>query len=93
MAAKKAPARKAQPAPKQPTLQIIGQPAKPLGGARGKWWAALQKYNGKPVAAFVTHVLANPPSTPKKGKLAGKCEPPAGWVNWFVRQGLVKVVQ
>lgn len=61
--------------------------------ARGAWLAALQQYNGKPLAAFVAHVTANHPSTPQKGKLAGKLEPVQGWVSWFTRQGVLTLTQ
>ena len=61
-------------------------------GARADWLEAIQSYNGKPVAAFCEHVLANPPSTPKTGKYAGQCEPPMGWVRFFIRQGLIETI-
>lgn len=61
------------------------------GTARANWYAALQAYNGKPVAAFTKHVLANPPSTPRTGKLKGQCEPPRGWLGWFARNGYITV--
>lgn len=54
--------------------------------ARGAWLAMLQKYNGKPLADFVTACEKAPPSTPAKGKLAGKLEPVSGWVGYFVRE-------
>ena len=59
--------------------------------ARGLWWAAIQAHNGKPLATFVAHVTANPPSLQPKGKYGavGKVEPPMGWVNWFVRNGFI----
>lgn len=81
----------AAPAPTVATLAIVGKPAKAYRGARAAWWVAIQAYNGKPVAAFCANCLANPPSTPQRGKLRGKCEPPQGWVQYFVRQGLVVV--
>lgn len=62
-------------------------------GARAAWLEALQAYDGKPLEEFTKHVQENPPSTPKTGKLAGKCEPPMGWVRFFVRQDLVEIVQ
>lgn len=61
------------------------------GSARAHYWAAIQGFNGKPVAAFAKAVAANPPSTPQRGKLAGKPEPVAGWVSWFVRNGYITV--
>ena len=59
--------------------------------ARALYWAAILKYNGKPVNAFAKHVTANPPSTPKRGKLKGKQEPVQGWVSWFTRNGYITI--
>ena len=61
-------------------------------GARAAWYQHLVAHNGKPVATFCEAALANPPSTPKRGKLANKCEPPAGWLSFFVRQGIATLV-
>ena len=52
-------------------------------GARAAWLAAVAAHNGKTVAQFTAAVTANPPSTPTKGKLAGKLEPVPGWLNYF----------
>lgn len=57
--------------------------------ARAAYWAAIQAYNGKTVAAFTKHCMATPPSTPQRGKLKGKAEPTAGWVSWFNRNGFI----
>jgi hypothetical protein len=62
------------------------------GTARAAYWQAIQAYNGKTVAAFTKHCMANPPSTPQRGKLAGKAEPTAGWVSWFNRNGYITLV-
>lgn len=59
----------------------------PLRGARASWYAALQAYNGQPVAAFLAHCAANPPSLPK----SGVAEKPQGWLGWFVRSGIASV--
>lgn len=59
------------------------------GTARAAYWQAIQKYNGKSVAAFAKACAANPPSTPQRGKLAGKQEPVSGWLSWFVRNGYI----
>lgn len=75
------------PAAPQPVLQVKGNVA--LRGARAAWYATLVAHNGQPVSAWQASVTANPPSTPQKGKLAGKLEPPSGWLRWFVRQGIV----
>lgn len=60
-------------------------------GARAAWLAELVKYDGKPLDSFCTAVQKEPPSTPKTGKFAGKCEPPMGWIRFFVRQGLIQI--
>ena len=92
-----------QPTAKQPTVPTLGyqltgqQPVKPYraNSARALWYAAVTKAlaNGQQPASklFAAHI-ANPPSTPKAGKLAGQCEPPAGWYSYFVREGVVKAV-
>jgi len=57
--------------------------------ARAAYWAAIQAANGQTVAAFTATCMANPPSTPQRGKLQGKPEPTAGWVSWFARNGYI----
>lgn len=54
-------------------------------GARAAWHGAMAGFIGKPVAAFVAHATANPPSMPNKGKLANKPEPVAGWVSFLTQ--------
>ena len=71
----------------QPVLQVKGNVA--LRGARAAWYASLVAHNGQPVSVWLAAVQATPPSTPQRGKLAGKLEPPAGWLRWFVRNGIV----
>ena len=93
--AKKATATKETPTPDAgQTIKVAAKlPAKlpRANSARGLWWAEVQKYDGKPLADFVAHVTANPPSLQPKGKYGavGKVEPPMGWVNWFVRNGFI----
>ncbi len=70
-------------------------PAKPYRAntARALYWAALKatlQGGAVPCASIAVQWLANPPSTPKAGKLAGQPEPAAGWFGYFVRQGLCK---
>lgn len=96
-------ATKATPVAKQATttavIQLTNKAPKfrqatpPAVNARQAWYNVLAQFNGCAVQAFTTYVQANPPTTPKRGKLAGKCEPPAGWLNWFTRNGFCKVVQ
>lgn len=57
--------------------------------ARALYYTRICKYNGKSVGAYAKSCAANPPSVPKKGKLAGKQEPISGWVSWFVRNGFI----
>jgi len=62
-----------------------------LRGARDAWYQRLLKYDGKPLAEYEADCRANPPSMPTKGALAGKGEPPSGWVSWFKRNGFLTV--
>lgn len=71
-------------------LQV--KPGANLRGARAAWYAVLLQYDGQPVATWLQHCAANPPSMPQKGALAGKGEPPKGWLGWFVRNGWATVV-
>ncbi len=75
----------------------IGQgPAKFAGranSARQLYHARMAEFVGKPLAEFVASVAAKPPSTPAKGKLAGKQEPVSGWVSWLTRNGYYTLTQ
>lgn len=81
------------------TVVRAGKPAQPgvlqvkagaaLRGARAAWYGVLLAYNGKPVAEFLAATTATPPSLPKSGVQ----EKATGWLGWFVRNGLVQVVQ
>jgi len=72
-------------------IKVVAQPKKQPreNSARGQWWAFIQQYNGKSIQDFCKAAQANPPSTPKAGKLQGKCEPPMGWVRYFVSAKLI----
>lgn len=61
------------------------------GTARAAWLAALQAAaaQGQTAAQFTAACLANPPSTPKTGKLANVCEPPSGWLRHFKGAGVL----
>jgi hypothetical protein len=59
------------------------------GTARAVWYDALLAYEGKPVAEFVAHVTANPPSLPTKGKNAGVPEKASGWLSHFRKDGVL----
>ena len=59
-------------------------------GARRTWLETMRKFDGKTVQEFCEHVLANPPSTPKRGKLAGQS--PMDWLGWAKRKGYIQIV-
>ncbi len=86
-------AKQAATKPAQPTtiLKVVKQPKPPYRAttARGLYWARVQSFNGQPVTALAKSIASNPPSTPKRGKLAGKCEPLSGWLAFFVRSGVI----
>ena len=63
------------------------------GSARAAYHARMAEFVGKPLAAFVASCAANPPSTPAKGKLAGKQEPVSGWVSWLTRNSYYTLTQ
>lgn len=69
-----------------PVLAVKGGQA--YRGARQAWYQLLVAHAGKPASAFLTAATANPPSLPQKGKGAGKPEPAAGWLRYFVRNGV-----
>jgi len=79
--------------PKVPTVTVVKQPAKPYrtNSARQLYWATFNAHHNKPLAALQAAIAAAPPSQPTKGKLKGKPEPFAGWLAYFVRQGLVTI--
>lgn len=59
--------------------------------ARAAYYDAITKFNGKSLDSFVKAMAANPPSYPKRGKLAGKQEPVQGWVGFFQREGVIEL--
>lgn len=59
--------------------------------ARDLYYQRLVKFNGKSLADFIKDVEKTPPSCPKRGKLAGKPEPVAGWVSFFQRGGWIEL--
>lgn len=82
----------------QAATNVQGNQAKPstlqvkqgvnLRGARAAWYAVLLQYNGQPVATWLQHCAANPPSLPK----SGVAEKPSGWLAYFVRSGVAQLV-
>ena len=95
------PATQAKAAPKKAIAKAIGGPrirvdmdaAKKAQyrGARAAWLERLVEWDGQPLVTFKEQVQLDPPSTPKTGKWAGKCEPPMGWVKFFMREQIVKL--
>jgi hypothetical protein len=57
--------------------------------ARDLYWQAIQKLAGKTLNEVCTELESNPPKVPKSGKV----EPGTGWIKFFERQGLIKVLQ
>jgi hypothetical protein len=83
----------AAPAAKVQTLGLVAGavPNFRQGSARQAYYNAMHAMAGQPVAAVAAAIAANPPSQPRKGKLAGQTEPFAGWLGWFVRNGYFTV--
>lgn len=77
-----------------PIVQLVpgAKVAFRAGTARAAYYATFAAHNGQPLATLAAAIAANPPSQPKKGKLAGQTEPLAGWVAWFVRHGYIALV-
>lgn len=90
-AAQAAPVAAVQAQAPSPTLVLVPGNAPALRGARAAWYASIVQaaQAGQTVAQWQAAVLANPPSMPQRGKLAGQCEPPSGWLRWFTRNGYV----
>lgn len=72
-----------------PVLRVKGDKA--FRGARAEWYKVLVAHDGKTPEAFLAACTANPPTLPTKGKSAGKAEPPAGWLRWFIRNGVAEL--
>ena len=73
--------------PVGPVISVTTPCSTVFRGARAAWYAHLVAFNNATVAEFTEAAVQFPPSTPAKGKLAGQCEPPAGWLRWFVKHG------
>jgi hypothetical protein len=79
---------KAVTAPKGPTIKLTDKkPEYKDGSARALWYSAVRKFNGKTPEEFVESATKTPPARTKDGK----GEPPAGWLRYFVKQGLVQL--
>ena len=79
---------------KPATLKILKQPTKAYRAntARAEYWKRFNEYDGKPMSELESSITDNPPSLPKKGKLAGKTEPFGPWVSFFKQHKLIKVL-
>jgi len=83
---------KAAAQPKPQTIALVkGATVPNYRGARAAWFSHLQTQVGNTPAQFAAAAIANPPSMPKHGKLANTCEPPAGWLRFFVKQGIAVI--
>lgn len=69
-------------------IKILETPTHKKGPARAKWFTAIKRYNGKEFDDFVAATTKRPPILTK----SGEAEPPAGWVRYFVREELIKLV-
>lgn len=76
----------APPAGPVPTIQV--KENLKLGGARGKWYARLQQFAGKPLAEFTASCESDRPSLPK----SGTPEPVAGWVRYLTKTGVLTLI-
>lgn len=75
-------------------IKVVAQPEKPYrpNTARDLYWQVINQYQGKPLNELVA-TLENPKTCPKVSPKRGTPEPGNGWVQYFVRQGLVQVTQ
>ena len=91
---KEAPA-KAAAKEKVPTVVITGKPEKEYrsGSARAEYWQRFNTYHEKPLAALEESCQKDPPSKPKKGRLAEKVEPFGGWLSFFKQAGFLKIIE
>jgi hypothetical protein len=56
--------------------------------ARALWYGAIAKANGKTAEDFVDAATKAPPVLKKDGK----AEHPAGWLRYFMKEGMVQLV-
>jgi hypothetical protein len=70
-------------------LYMQVKPGVKYRGARAAWYERAQKYEGKPVAAYLENCKEDPPSLPK----SGVAEAPQGWLSFFTRQGVVTLAE
>ena len=75
-------------------IKVISQPKKPFlkNSARDLYWQRFQKFNNKTIQELEISIAETPPSQPKSSKLAGKTEPISGWISFFKKEGLLKII-
>jgi hypothetical protein len=56
-------------------------------GARAAWYARLLEYNGKEAKDYLQSCKENCPQVTKSGEK----EDPRGWMNWFIRNGIMEL--
>ena len=71
-------------------IQLVTKnvPAYKEGTARDKWFKAILRHEGKTVDTFLKNTKRNPPALNKDGE----AEAPNGWLNFFVREHVIRVV-
>ena len=70
-------------------IKILDAPEYKPGSARAKWFAAVKRYDKKSVEDFLRNTEKRPPIHTK----GGEAEAPNGWLNYFVREGAVKLTK
>jgi|TARA_Y100000590_G_scaffold207754_1_gene235297 pyruvate kinase len=76
-------------------IKILMKPKKAFlkNSARDLYWQRFQEFDGKTMLELEMSITESVPSQPKTGKLAGKTEPLSGWVNFFKKEGLIKIIE
>ena len=73
------------------TIRVVSTASYRDGTARARWYERLKEFDGRPLDEFVASVEAEPPSTPDTGKLEGQLEPVSGWINFFRKEGVLRI--
>lgn len=70
-------------------IKILETPNYKKDSARAKWFAAIKRYDGKDVDAFVAATIKKPPVLTR----SGDAEHPSGWVRFFAREEVVELAE
>jgi hypothetical protein len=70
-------------------IKILNAPEYKKGSSRAKWFTAIKRYDGKDVDVFVAATSKKPRALNKHGE----GEPPAGWIRYFEREEVIKLVE